>query len=339
VGNERGVAPYPAWNAVPLAKAKSGISTGADGRPDGDVWLPNECDTRTRVGAWFWSPDPKNRLKTLDELITIYYQSVGRGAQLLLNIGPDPVGLIPDDDVQRMCEFGAEVKRRFGKSLAETSGKGDMVELDLKQPTRIEHVITMEQILEGERVREYVLEGFAGDTWKELSKGTAIGHKRIDRFAPVEVSKVRLRVVKSSAGPLIRKLAAFAPTAEAGKTPQDTPENETPKKVWQWAPGDVGSEWKTVDIDLTKQCEDACPYQIDFRAAAGSKPLEIQSLNLVYEGTLVPGFVQRAPGGDVARYYVTITALGKSFGVRAVVRAADGEKDSQGTVTVVRRPL
>ncbi len=339
VGTERGVAPYPAWNAVPLARAKTGISTAADGRPDGDVWLPNECDTRTRVGAWFWSPDPKNRLKTLDELITIYYQSVGRGAQLLLNIGPDPAGLIPDDDVQRMCEFGAEVRRRFGKSLAETSGKGDMVELDLKHLTRIEHVITMEQILEGERVREYVLEGFAGDAWKDLCKGTAIGHKRIDRFAPVEVSKVRLRVVKSSAEPLIRKLAVFASTAVGEKSAEVSQKDEVSVKVWQWSPSDVGSEWKTVDIDLTQQCEDACPYQIDFHAAAGSKPLEIQSLNLVYEGTLVPGFVQRASRGDVERYYVTITALGKSFGVRAVVRAADGDKNSQGTVTVVRRPL
>ncbi len=339
VGNERGVAPYPAWNAVRLAKAKTGIATAADGRPDGDVWLPNECDTRTRVGAWFWSPDKKNRLKTLDELIAIYYQSVGRGAQLLLNIGPDPVGLIPDDDVQRMIEFGAEVRRRFGKSLAETSGKGDTVELDLKKPTSIEHVITMEQILEGERVREYVIEGLAGDAWKELCKGTAIGHKRIDQFAPVEVSKVRLRVVKSSAEPLIRRLAAFAPSTGGAKAQEAPQAGDAPVKVWQWSPGDVGSEWKTVDIDLTKPCEDACTYQIDFRAAAGSKPLEIQSLNLVYEGTLVPGFVQRAPGGDGDRYHVTITALGKSFGVRAVVRAAAGEKNSQGTATIGRRPL
>ena len=339
VGTERGVAPYPAWNAVPLAKAKTGIATASDGRPDGDVWLPNECDTRTRVAAWFWSPDPKNHLKSLDELLTIYYQSVGRGAQSLLNVAPHPDGLIGDEDVQRMSEFGAEVRRRFGKSLGESSGKGTILELDLKQPQRIEHIITMEEILEGERVHEYVLEGFTGDTWKELCKGTAIGHKRIDRFTPVEVSKVRLRIVKSSAEPLIRKLAAFSPTTITEKTSPTPPQNDPPKKVWQWAPGELAGEWKTIDIDLTQHCPDAASYQLDFRATSGSKPLEIQSLQFVYEGTIVPGFIQRIAHHEAQQYALTITALGKSFGVRAVLRLPAGESTSQGIVTIAKRPL
>lgn len=339
VGNERGTAPYPAWNSVPKARAKTGIATAADGRPDGDVWLPNECDTRTRVGSWFWSPDPKNRLKTLDELISIYYQSVGRGAQLLLNIGPDPAGLIPDEDVQRMCDFGAEVQRRLGKSAGETSGRGDTVELDLPRPVRIEHIITMEEISEGERVREYVVEGFVDDQWKELAKGTAIGHKKIDRFVPVAVSKVRLRIVKSAAEPFIRRLAAFAAVGEGGKVSgqEALPVNAAPAKIWEWSARNVGSEWTTVDLDLTPHCKEACPYQVEFRAAAGGQSLEIQSLNLVYEGTLVPGFVQRAPPGDVPRFFVTITALGKTLGLRAVVRAASGQKNSQGAMTVGKR--
>ena len=62
-------------------------------------------------------------------------------------------------------------------------------------------------IRDGERVREYVLEGFVAGEWKRLSEGSCIGHKRIERFAPAEVSKVRVRVTKAVGKPRIRNLA------------------------------------------------------------------------------------------------------------------------------------
>ena len=83
------------------------------------------------------------------------------------------------------------------------------MELDLGRRTRIDTAITMEQITEGERIREYVLEGFSGGKWERLTGGTAIGHKKIDRFRAVEVTKVRLRVLKAADKPLVRKLAVY----------------------------------------------------------------------------------------------------------------------------------
>jgi alpha-L-fucosidase len=65
---------------------------------------------------------------------------------LLLNIAPDTSGRIPQADVKRAAEFGAEVKRRFGKSIAETKGTGDAVELKLNKLTTIDHVITMASV-------------------------------------------------------------------------------------------------------------------------------------------------------------------------------------------------
>ena len=76
-------------------------------------------------------------------------------------------------------------------------------------PTVIDNAILMEQITEGERVRRYVLEGFCGDRWIKLAHGQSIGHKRIERFPPSQVTKVRLRVTESTAEPLIRKLAVY----------------------------------------------------------------------------------------------------------------------------------
>jgi alpha-L-fucosidase len=207
VGNEDGFAPDPAWNAVSNEAWQRG-ATAADGDPDGAVWLPNECDARTRRD-WFWSAKNADTLKTVDQLMEMYYRSVGHGAVLLLNATPDTTGLIPEMDAQRIAEFGAEIRKRFGKSLAETKGEGDLIELALDKARTMDHVVTMENILEGERVREYVLEGRVNGEWKELSRGTAIGHKKIDRFTPVEVDAVRLRVTKSAGKPLIRRLAVY----------------------------------------------------------------------------------------------------------------------------------
>lgn len=211
VGNEEGVAPYPAWNAVRRADAESGVATAAEGTPDGDTWLPNEVDTvSVNPHYWFWNSKPERKLRSLDELLDCYYGSVGHGAVLLLNQTPDTTGRIPSGDARRAAEFGAEIRRRFETSIAETSGQGNVVELTLSGPTAIDTAVVMEQITAGERVREYVLEGLAGGEWKELGRGTAIGHKKIDRFPPATVTKVRLRCVASAAEPLIRKLAVYS---------------------------------------------------------------------------------------------------------------------------------
>jgi len=335
VGNEDGVAPYPNWNSLPLARAKSGVSTGADGNPGGDAWMPNEVDARIRA-QWFWNSKNADTLKSVDQLMGMYYQSVGRGAVLLLNIAPDTTGLMPEADAKRAAEFGAEIRRRFGKSIAETSGKGELVELDLGRPTRSDHVITMENIAEGERVREYAIEGLVSGQWKELCRGTSIGHKKIDQFAPTEMSKVRLRIVKSAAEPLIRKLAVYAvcDAPKAGAAPESA---NVAQKVWEWSAETVGTEWKTVDIDLTPFCKDSCVYQIDFNATGGS-PLEIQSLQYIFDGTVLPEFVQKA-APDATRYYLTVTGLGKSLGLRAVVRVSGRKRDSRGTLTIRKRGM
>lgn len=204
IGNEDGVAPYPCWATVPEGRDYNG-----PGAPDGTRWLPGECDVPVRRGIWLWLPDTEGELFTLDELMDKYDRSVGRNCNLLLNANPDPTGLIPEPDMRRYKEFGDEIRRRFGTSLAETSGRGAVVELKLEAPTQIDHVIAMEDIREGERVREYVVEALSDGGWAELCRGESIGHKRIQRFPPAVVRAVRLRTVRSVAGPIIRKLAVY----------------------------------------------------------------------------------------------------------------------------------
>jgi len=210
VGNEDGTAPYPAWNKVSKEAWQRG-ATAADGDPNGDIWLPNECDARIRAD-WFWNSKNAKTLKSLDRLMTMYYQSVGRGAVLLLNQTPDTTGRIPEADARRAAEFGAEIKRRFGTPIAETRGEGDTLELALPEPQTIDHVVLMEDIAKGERVLEYVVETWQGGEWKPLCGGSAIGHKKIDQIKPVRAEKIRFRCTKSNEQPIIRSLAVFNTT-------------------------------------------------------------------------------------------------------------------------------
>ena len=67
----------------------------------------------------------------------------------------------------------------------------------------------MENIADGERVRSYVVEGMVNGAWQQLAAGTAIGHKKIDRIAPVVVTRVRLRVLESVGTPEIKRFAVY----------------------------------------------------------------------------------------------------------------------------------
>ena len=131
VGNEDGFAPYPDWNAVSKSDAESGVSTAMHSDPSGAVWLPIEADVSIRRPNWFWSTQNEQNLVSLDQLLEIYYRSVGHGAQLLINIPADRRGLLPDADSARARQFGDEIRRRFGRSVAETHGSGKSLTLNL----------------------------------------------------------------------------------------------------------------------------------------------------------------------------------------------------------------
>jgi len=209
VGNEDGVAPYPCWNTAESARESmftSDMLTWMEGTP---AWVPAECDVPIRSRHWFWHPNDESSLHSLDHLIDLYYRSVGHGATLLLNVAPDDQGLLPDVDAERLIELGDEIRRRFGAAIAATAGEGTEVTLELGESRTVDHVILMEDIAHGERVREYVLEAFREGQWAELAAGSAIGHKKIDRFEPVLASRLRLRVTKHAAEPVIRRFEAY----------------------------------------------------------------------------------------------------------------------------------
>lgn len=224
VGNEDGIAPYPFWNAVPRDQfplfAAGLVWEGASPRAYtdgiGEVWLPGECDTCIRDHHWFWLPETEHTLKSVDKLMSIYYSSVGHGCNLLLNSNPNKDGLIPEADMQRYVEFGAEIKRRFSRPLAEVgyyhkgSSQTLTVELNFDEPVKIDTFVTMEDIRNGQRIKEYVIEAYLDGGYKEVVRGSSIGHKKIDEIPVIRTRHARIRVLESFAEPVeIRSFAAY----------------------------------------------------------------------------------------------------------------------------------
>jgi alpha-L-fucosidase len=128
---------------------------------------------------------------------------------LILGLTPDPRGLIPAPDSIRLKAFGEEIRKRFSNPIATTSGIGAMHQINLKKNTVIDHVVVMEDIAFGERVREFIVEGKTPKGWITLCTGSSIGHKFIAQFNAIAVSALRLRITKTLADPQIKAFSIF----------------------------------------------------------------------------------------------------------------------------------
>ena len=122
VGNEDGVAPM--FNSNLRDSLDFSMMTSEKEQMNEVLYMPAECDFKMR-STWFDCEDNEHTVKTLDELIGIYEMSVGRGANMLLNIGPDCHGQLPAIDKARILELGEEIRRRYGTPIAEF---GDIAE-------------------------------------------------------------------------------------------------------------------------------------------------------------------------------------------------------------------
>jgi len=219
VGTESGRVPYENWNVID----RHGYLR----------WRPVEADTPLRNLHWFWHPNDEASVKSLDELLTTYDETVGHGAQLMLGIAPDRRGLLPDSDVARLEEFGKALRARYGNNLAvahapaseEVSAALDgnpdtfwsapagshhsTLEVSFNQPITFNRALTMEWLNDGQHVQKYSIDVWTGKEWKSVVEAEAIGHKKIDIFTPVTASRVRLNILSSEGAAAIREFQLF----------------------------------------------------------------------------------------------------------------------------------
>lgn len=317
VGNEDGFAPNPCWNGIDGAEAKTGTATSLNSNPDGDVWLPNEVDVSIRRPDWFWSTNNERKVLTPDQLLSIYYRSVGRGTQLLLNIPANRDGLLSDPDCASARSFGLDIRKRFAKPLAATAGHGDEVTLKLGASTQIDTVIMQEEIAKGERVRQYRIEGYAVGAWHTLGEGTSIGHKRIQPVNPIAVDALRVVTIKSVATPIFRSLAVFhtgfPPPSDWNAAPQI------------WAANLVG-HWRdnTFSIDLTAKIDAAKQYRLRFVPRTGAVT-GLKEVVLKLHDVAEPNFVKPV-NGKADELILDITGVAETVQVSGQVEGfPDGD--------------
>jgi len=214
VGNEAGIAGIynnSTVDGVFVDSSDSGASNGAEEKQQ--RFLPKECDFMMRDRKWFYSEYDVHTVKSLSELVGIYYHSVGCGSNFLINIGPDRRGLLPEVDAQRLLEFGEEIRRRFANPLPsrqkESSEGSITIVLDNQQ--LINHVVLSEDIKNGEMIEGYELYIRSNILHNPICvfRGTTVSHKRIITFPHICASEVEVKVTKSSGKFMLKKADIF----------------------------------------------------------------------------------------------------------------------------------
>jgi alpha-L-fucosidase len=218
-GSESGTVPYPCWATFPNPYSHGGdtqaerIQLLKHGDPDGKYWMPAMSDAPLRGHngrhEWFWEPGDEANVEPLEKLMEMYNKSVGRNSTLIVGLTPDPNGLLPEPDVQRLTEWGKEIERRYSNPLATGSGEGKTLELRLTKDQAVNQIVIQENIRNGERVRDYLVQVHQNGEWATICKGQCIGHKRIQQFEPVLTKRIRLVIQEAVATPQIKKFSVF----------------------------------------------------------------------------------------------------------------------------------
>ena len=219
------------------------------------AWYPSQVNTSIRPG-WFYHKSEDNLVRSLEDLLTVYYGSVGGNGQFLLNIPPDRRGLFHENDVARLKQIGDVLKTTFAQNLAAgaklsaevAGGKsvGDVaavldgnpdtfwtttdgptsatITAELAAPVRANCLMLQEHIASGQRVEAFEVEVFADGQWRPAASSTVIGYKRLVRFADANVSKVRIRFTQFRIRPTLASMGLyFAPAIlSAPKVTRDT---------------------------------------------------------------------------------------------------------------------
>ncbi len=248
IGNEHGHAKDSCWATfTPEArkgetKAYAGTTKywiGETGTKNGKFWIPAETDVSIRPG-WFYHSHEDEKVKSLEELLDIYFHSVGNGTSLNLNIPPDRSGQIHKIDSIRLMEFKAYLDIAFANNLlkdckvkasnvrgrdyhplnlidddpstywaTEDQEKSAVIEFQLDETKSVNCLILQEYISLGQRITAFSVEVFNDNQLKEVAKGSTIGYKKIVRFDKCTTNKIRLRINGTMACPVLSKVAAF----------------------------------------------------------------------------------------------------------------------------------
>jgi alpha-L-fucosidase len=247
VGNESGMGSLTNWSLLNKDEMYPGGDFAkilGEGHENGRFWVPAEVDVSIRPG-WFYHESQDSLVRTPENLMELYYSSVGRNSNLLLNVPPDRRGLLHESDVKALLAFNELRKLEFptdlakGKKVSATESRGKSftgsnvndgddetywatsdektsgeIIIELGTETEVNRILLQEYIKLGQRVQEFEVSAFIDDKWTEVINGTTIGHKVIRKFPLVKTSKIRLTVKESLACPVISNVELYRAPGE-----------------------------------------------------------------------------------------------------------------------------
>lgn len=246
VGNEAGSAGRTCWSTMNVNDDFTGPPVSRrelnEGIKGANTWAAAETDVSIRPG-WFWRESENSRVKSLQHLLKIYYESVGRNSLLLLNVPPDTRGLIHEVDSARLMEFraaldeifsvdlaaGAEIEAENVRGGARRFSAQNLLHHDYDRywavdddVTKVSLVVTLpeqrtfnrvqlqEYIPLGQRVSAFSIEALDEDgIWQPIARETTIGYKRIVHVPTTTTTAVRVNIEESEACPVLNGFALF----------------------------------------------------------------------------------------------------------------------------------
>ncbi len=247
VGNESGMGSLTNWCLLKKDEMYPGGDFAkilGEGHEDGTFWVPAEVDVSIRPG-WFYHAREDSLVRSPENLMELYYSSVGRNSNLLLNVPPDRRGLLHEKDVSSLIafrellekEFVTDIARNVNVSASESRGKaydgskvndgdpdtywsgkddqltGDII-IDLVDETEVNRILIQEYIKLGQRVKKFEVSVLKDDKWEPVLEGTTIGHKVIRKFPVVKTTKLRVSITDSKACPVISNVELYRAPGE-----------------------------------------------------------------------------------------------------------------------------
>lgn len=238
VGNEKGYASKTTWSNIYRDSLYGGMPDFykfSSGQEFGTHFIPTETDVSIRPG-WYYHPEEDDKVKSLDKLIDIYFNSIGLNSSLLLNIPVDKRGLIHENDAQRMLELNQFIKNTFKNNLIKNSNlsfnnkshpinkivdrnidtfypfksnKNNIIDISLDIEKLVDVFEISENVNLGQRVKEFIFEIKVNEKWVTIEKGTTIGMKRLIKFEPTIIKELRFTIVDSKDIPLVSELGLY----------------------------------------------------------------------------------------------------------------------------------
>jgi alpha-L-fucosidase len=263
VGNESGLAGEICWPTyTPKGRENIdmpglGLTRYAEaqfGHRGGKNWMPAECDVSIRPG-WFYHESENNKVKTVANLVNLYFKSVGRGASFLLNIPPSKEGIVYKTDSIALAHFGNYLNKLYSINYAKdakvsassvrskqldfaaknvidddrysywatpdnvTTGK---ITLTFPKPIRFDVIRLRENIKLGVRSDDWEVWVKENDQWKVYAKGTSIGASRLIKGKKVtKAQAIEVRIIKGAASISLSDIGIFnSPELPAEKMPE-----------------------------------------------------------------------------------------------------------------------